>query len=173
MTYCLIVHILAILFRDIFARHFNPCYFGVATHDECETMVHGIWVMLDLHLNWVVLQVDVCNTFNSKSQSTIFQELLFFPDSLNHFFPCLTILCQLIPNVLFSSFSTWKFHRYCIKVGYMTKGPIGKTLVGFGSPLCFHLTLTTRPTYVFPSLANDTYILSPASNVDLFFLRLL
>jgi len=29
-----------------------------------EAVVHGIWVALDVHLDWVVLQVDVANTFN-------------------------------------------------------------------------------------------------------------
>jgi hypothetical protein len=39
------------------------------------TVVHGIQMMLDLHLNWVVLQVDIRNSFNLVSQSAIFQEL--------------------------------------------------------------------------------------------------
>jgi hypothetical protein len=38
-------------------------------------MVHNIQVMLNLHPNGVVLQVDVRNTFNSMSQLAIFQEL--------------------------------------------------------------------------------------------------
>jgi len=42
---------------------------------ECKTMVHGVRPMLDLHLEWVVLKVDVQNTFNSIFQTTIFQEL--------------------------------------------------------------------------------------------------
>jgi hypothetical protein len=41
-------------------EHFNPHQFGVRTRGGCETMVHNIQVMLDLHLDLVVLQVDVC-----------------------------------------------------------------------------------------------------------------
>jgi hypothetical protein len=39
---------------------------------ECETMVHGVEVMLNLHLEWVVLHMDVQNMFNSVFQTTIF-----------------------------------------------------------------------------------------------------
>jgi hypothetical protein len=38
-------------------------------------MVHGVQAMLNLHPNWLVLQVDVYNIFNLVSQLTIFQEL--------------------------------------------------------------------------------------------------
>jgi hypothetical protein len=29
-----------------------------------EVMVHGVQVVLDIHFNWMVLQVDVANVFN-------------------------------------------------------------------------------------------------------------
>jgi hypothetical protein len=53
-----------IQFKDTFVEHFNPHQFGVATLGGCEIMVHGVKIMLDLHLKWVVLWVDVRNTFN-------------------------------------------------------------------------------------------------------------
>jgi hypothetical protein len=56
-------------------KQFNPHQFGVMTHDKCETMVHSVQGMLNLHLDWVVLQVNVHNAFNLVSRSTIFQEL--------------------------------------------------------------------------------------------------
>ncbi len=43
--------------------------------------------MLDLHLNWMVLQVDIDNAFNLMSQLAIFQELQFSPGYLDQFFP--------------------------------------------------------------------------------------
>jgi hypothetical protein len=67
MTYHLIVHTLAIQFKDTLVKHFSLHQFGVATCGKCETMVHGIQTMLNLHPNSVVLQVDVCNAFNSMS----------------------------------------------------------------------------------------------------------
>ncbi len=75
MTYHLDARILAIQFKNTFTKHFNFHHFGVMTCGGCEIMVHDIQMMLDLHLDWVVLQVDVYNTFNSMSQSTIFQKL--------------------------------------------------------------------------------------------------
>jgi hypothetical protein len=51
-------------------------------------MVHGVKIMLDLHLEWVVvLQVDVQNIFNLVSWTTIFQELWSSICTLDRFFP--------------------------------------------------------------------------------------
>jgi len=46
--------------------------------DKCEMVVHGVHVVLDLHLDWVVLEVHVCSAFNSISQITIFYRLHFY-----------------------------------------------------------------------------------------------
>ncbi len=73
VTYCLVVCTLAIQFRDTFTIHFGPHQFGVAIHSKCE--IHDVRAMLDLHPNWVVLQVDAHNAFNSMSRPAIFQEL--------------------------------------------------------------------------------------------------
>jgi len=43
--------------------------------NKCEIIVHGVKAMLDLHLEWVVLQLDVQNAFNLIFRITIFQEL--------------------------------------------------------------------------------------------------
>jgi hypothetical protein len=64
-------------------KHFSPHQFGVTTFGKCEIMVCGIQTMLNLHPNWVVLQMNVHNAFNSMSQSTIFQELRFSPSYLD------------------------------------------------------------------------------------------
>jgi hypothetical protein len=55
VIYQLIAHTLAIQFKNTFAEHFSPHQFGVAMLGGCEIMVHGVRVMLDLHLEWVVL----------------------------------------------------------------------------------------------------------------------
>jgi hypothetical protein len=46
-------------------EHFSFHQFGVATWGSYEMVVHGVHGMLDLHPNWVVLQVDVHNVLNS------------------------------------------------------------------------------------------------------------
>jgi hypothetical protein len=38
----------------------------------CEAVVHGIWATLDAHLNWVVLEVDIVNDFNTIKRKAIF-----------------------------------------------------------------------------------------------------
>ncbi len=62
-------------FHGAFVVHLPPHQFGVAINGGYEGMVHGIQVTLDVHLNWVVLQVDITNVFNIVSRRVIFQEL--------------------------------------------------------------------------------------------------
>jgi uncharacterized membrane protein len=38
-------------------------------------VVHGIRATLDVHLDWVVLQVDIANAFNFISRKVIFKKL--------------------------------------------------------------------------------------------------
>jgi hypothetical protein len=53
-------------------RTFNLHQFGVAMVGRCETMVHGVKAMLNLHPEWVVLQMDIQNMFYLVSPTTIF-----------------------------------------------------------------------------------------------------
>ncbi len=55
VTYYLVARTLAIWFRDTLVKHFSLYQFGGMIHGKCETIVHGIQMMFDLHLNWVVL----------------------------------------------------------------------------------------------------------------------
>jgi hypothetical protein len=49
-----------------------PHQFGVVIKGGCEVMVHGIQVILNVHLDWVVLQVDVVNAFHSILRKAVF-----------------------------------------------------------------------------------------------------
>jgi hypothetical protein len=33
--------------------------------EGCKVVVHGIWAILDAHLDWVVLYIDIVNAFNT------------------------------------------------------------------------------------------------------------
>jgi len=55
VTYRLVAHILAIQFKDTLVEHFNPHQFDVTICGRCETVVHDVQTMLNLHPNWVVL----------------------------------------------------------------------------------------------------------------------
>jgi len=76
---------LVIQFKDTFVEYFSPHQFGVTMFGGCKTMVHGVKATLNLHPKWVVLHVDVWNTFNLVSRTTIFQELRSFID-FSHLF---------------------------------------------------------------------------------------
>jgi hypothetical protein len=62
-------------------KHFSR-QFGVMTHGRCDS---GSWHSNDVRFasKWVVLQVDIRNSFNLVSQSAIFQELWFSLDFLH------------------------------------------------------------------------------------------
>ncbi len=47
-------------------------WFGMVVKGGCEAMVHDIQSVLDVHLNWVVLQMDVVKVFNSILHKAIF-----------------------------------------------------------------------------------------------------
>ncbi len=118
----------------------------------------------------MVLRVDVRNTFNLVSWSTIFQELQFLFNSPILIFPIyLMILCMPIPTVFFSGFLTWGSHNHFVKIRYMIERPIGRNIVFFGSLLCFLPCTTTHPICVFISLVGDTHIIGFTLDVVLVF----
>ncbi len=47
VTYQLVVHTLAIQFRDTFAKHFSPNQFSVATQGKCKIVTHVVHIRLD------------------------------------------------------------------------------------------------------------------------------
>jgi len=53
---------------------------------RCEVVVHIIRVALNVHPDWVVLQVDVVNIFNSILHKAIFQKLRAARGQLSLFF---------------------------------------------------------------------------------------
>ncbi len=59
----------------MFSFHLLSHQFGVAIKGKCKVVVHDIWITLNVHPDWVVLQVDVANTFNSILCEAILQEL--------------------------------------------------------------------------------------------------
>ncbi|KAL2643274.1 hypothetical protein R1flu_010861 [Riccia fluitans] len=85
--FCLVTRSISLQFRDAFAAHFEPWQFAVATRCGCETIVHGLQVTFDLHPDWLVLQIDIRNAFNTISREAIFRELRSAPGTLDPLFP--------------------------------------------------------------------------------------
>jgi len=50
-------------------------------------MALGIQVAVDLHLDWVVFQVDIANTFKTISCKAIFQKFRTMGDQSSQLFP--------------------------------------------------------------------------------------
>jgi len=63
---------LCLQFCETFATHFPPYPFRVTTKGGCDLIIHNIKCTLDLHPNWVVLPLDVVNTFNSMLKGVVF-----------------------------------------------------------------------------------------------------
>ncbi|KAL2650793.1 hypothetical protein R1flu_018921 [Riccia fluitans] len=85
--YRLVARSLSLQFRATFSDHFEPWQFGVATRGGCETIVHGLQAIVDLHPDWMVLQLDIQNAFNTVSREAIFHELRSAPSTLDPLFP--------------------------------------------------------------------------------------
>ncbi len=61
--------------RGLFHEHLSPHKFRVLTFGGCEAIPFGIRTLFDLHLDWVVMQVDVKDAFKNIFQIAIFREL--------------------------------------------------------------------------------------------------
>jgi hypothetical protein len=71
---------------DVFSFHLSFHQFGVVIKGRCEVVVHIIRVVLNVHPDWVVLQVDVVNIFNFMLHKAIFQKLHAIRGQLSLFF---------------------------------------------------------------------------------------
>jgi hypothetical protein len=56
----------------------------------CKIMVHGIQCTFDLHLNWIILQVDVPYVFNLMWKEVMFQKLCATRGDIFQFIPFFT-----------------------------------------------------------------------------------
>jgi hypothetical protein len=74
--YWFISRVLCFQFHETCVLHFSPHKFGVTTKGGYEIVIHYIRCTLELHLNWVVPQLDMANAFKSVLRGVIFQEFL-------------------------------------------------------------------------------------------------
>ncbi len=72
---------------------------------------------------------------------------------------CLTILCMPIPIIYFLHFLAWGFHNHFVRIRYMIRDPLGRTLFALVHFCIFHPITTSHPICVFPFVrewyAND------------------
>jgi regulator of sigma D len=70
--YRLVNRALCLQFCDVLVSHLSSYHFGVVVRKGCEVMIHNIQATLDAHLDWVVLQVNIINIFNTILHKAIF-----------------------------------------------------------------------------------------------------
>jgi len=151
-------HAFCFQFHEAFATHFSPHQFGVASKGGCETVIHNIKCTLNLHLDRVVLQLDVANTFNSVSNEVIFQEL---------YAACGDII-QLIPFICafytFESPLFYSHHENDVVIIPSAMGThqgdfLGEALFALAHFRALHSTTNHFPSCLFPSIPNDIHII--------------
>ncbi len=79
MIYWLVACTFAFQFKDAFAKDFSPQQFGAAPQGGCEMVVHEVCVMLDLHIDWVVLQMNIYMLLISYLEQPFFKSCSFLP----------------------------------------------------------------------------------------------
>jgi hypothetical protein len=69
------IYALCLQFCDAFATHFSSHEFGITTKGRREAVIYGIKCILNFQLDWMIIQLDMVNAFNSLSKEVIFQKL--------------------------------------------------------------------------------------------------
>ncbi|KAL2644563.1 hypothetical protein R1flu_012150 [Riccia fluitans] len=152
-------------FRDAFAAHFEPWQFAVATRGGCETIVHGLRATFDLHPDWVVLQIDIRNAFNTISWEAIFHELCSAPGTLDPLFPFVrSFYSQHSPLYFVMGTCTGDISTLFSR-GHTSGDPLGGALFALGHLRALCSTAAAHPLCIFPSYADDTYIAGPIDAV--------
>ncbi len=159
--------ILCLQFCNAFTTHFSPHQFRVAIKGGCEAIIHDISCTLDLHLDWVVLQLDMANAFNLVSRGVIFQELHAASGDIIQFFPFVRSFYAFESPLFYS-------HHNCdgdvivipSAMGTCQGDPLGGALFALIHLKALHSTSSHFPSFLFPSIINDIHIIGPPSIVS-------
>ncbi|KAL2649469.1 hypothetical protein R1flu_017597 [Riccia fluitans] len=166
VLYRLVARTLGFQFWEALADHFSPLQFGVAMREGCETIIHGLRAILDLHPDWVALQVDIQNAFNTISQEALFHELRVATGSLDQLFPfvCFFYAC---PSPLYFSHCSLEDEvtLFSSESDICQGDPLGGALFALAHLRVLRTTASEHPLCLFPSLADDTRIVGPPEAV--------
>jgi hypothetical protein len=160
-------HALCFQFCGTFATHFAPQQFEITIEGGCEVITHDISCTLDLYHDWVILQLDVANAFNSVSKGVIFQKLCTTSEDN----------IQLIPLVhAFNAFESPMFYNHHNREGDVIVSPLtmgarqGDFLRGALFALthfrALHFTSNHFLSCLLPSIVDNIHIIGPHSIVS-------
>ncbi|KAL2642349.1 hypothetical protein R1flu_009936 [Riccia fluitans] len=138
----------------------------MATRGGCETIIHGLCATLDLHPDWVVLQVDIQNAFNTISLEALFRELRAAKGSLDQLFPFVHSFYARRSPLYFSHCSCEdEVNLFSSESGTRQGDPLGGALFALEHLCALRTTALEHPLCLFPSLADDTHIVGPLEAV--------
>ncbi|KAL2611673.1 hypothetical protein R1flu_023365 [Riccia fluitans] len=157
--YRLVARTFGFQFREALADHFSPLQFDVATHGGCKTIIHGLRAILDLHPDWVVLQVDIQNMFNTISREALFCELRVATGSLDQLFPFVRSFYARRFPLYFSHYSREDEVTLFSSESSTRQGDsLGDALFALAHLRALRTTASKHPLCLFPSLVDDTHI---------------
>ncbi|CAI5931299.1 unnamed protein product [Closterium sp. NIES-65] len=151
-----------LIYKQQIREFFLPSLqFGVAVPAGIEAMAHAVQAALSLHPNWVVLELDVANAFNSFNRNFMFDALRQSPFS------------SLIPffRLFYAAPSPLHYRNGPIletlqsASGVRQGDPCGPFLYALTQQLAIHPTQQLHPSTFITSYADDTYIVGPAPDV--------
>ncbi|CAI7838273.1 unnamed protein product [Closterium sp. NIES-53] len=124
-------------------------------------MSHAVYSAFSLHPDWVVLQLDVANAFNSFNRVSMFEALRRSPfSSLIPFFR----LFYSTPSPLHYR-SGPLLHTFQSASGVRQGDPCGPFLYALTQQLAIQPTQQQSPSIFVTSYADDTYLVGPPSDV--------
>ncbi len=144
----------------------SPHQFKVLTLGGCDTIFFGIKTLFNLHLDWVVMQVDVENVLNNVSQVVIFRELQNAKGLLVSIVP-FTRMFYGVHSFLFYQHGQHEKGVLIIESYLSTRqdDPLKGLLFALAHYRTLLKTITQAFRCVFPSLTNDTHIEGPLSKI--------
>jgi hypothetical protein len=155
-----ISHSIILQLWRLFQERITPHQFGILTFGGYEAIFFGIWTLLELHPNWVVMQDTIQNTFNKVFWVAIFGELCDVKGPLVNIFP--------FTKLFYGACSFFYYqHGRHVKGVTIIESPSGMMqgdLLGGLSFVLAHYwtileTIMQASDCVFPSLIDDTHIM--------------
>ncbi|KAL2653691.1 hypothetical protein R1flu_021819 [Riccia fluitans] len=135
-------------------------------HGGCETIIHGLRATLDLHPDWVVLQVDIQNAFNTVFWEALFHEPCAATGSLDQLFPFVrSFYAHRLPLFFSHCFREDEVSLLSSESSTRQEDPLGGALFALAHLRALRIVASEHPLCLFPSLADDTHIVGPLESV--------
>ncbi|KAL2633222.1 hypothetical protein R1flu_004701 [Riccia fluitans] len=131
-----------------------------------KTIIHGLRATLDLHPDWVVLQVDIRKAFNTVSREEFFRELCATIGFLDQLFPFVSSFYAHHSSLYLSHCSRGdEVSHLSSKSGIHQGDPLGGALFTLAHLHALRTMASEHPLCLFLSLANVTHIVGPLEAV--------